>query len=69
MDSVAAVRPSPDGRRVAVVGRRDGRGRLVVLSAASGRDTARWNGSPPDVAWDVRGRLLVLEGRELLWLR
>jgi hypothetical protein len=69
MDSIAAVRPSPDGRRLAVVGRRGGAGRLVMLSAATGRDTARWNGTPPDVAWDVRGRLLVPEGRELLWLR
>lgn len=69
MDTVTAVRPSPDGRRVAVVGRRGERGRLVLLSAATGRDTARWNGAPPDVAWDDRGRLLAPEGRELLWLR
>jgi hypothetical protein len=69
MDSVVAVRPAPAGDRVAVVGRREGAGRLILLSAATGRDTARWNGSPPDVAWDVRGRLLVPAGAELLWLR
>lgn len=69
MDTVTALRPSPDGRRLAVLGRRGERGRLAVLSAATGRDTARWNGSPPDVAWDGRGRLLVAEGSELLWLR
>jgi len=69
MDTVIAVRPSPGGDRLAVVGRKGETGRLVVLSAATGRDTARWNGSPPDAAWDVRGRLLVPSGGELLWLR
>ena len=69
MDSVTAVRPGPVGLRVAVVGREDGRGRLVILAATTGRETVRWNGSPPDAAWDVRGRLVVPRGKELLWLR
>jgi hypothetical protein len=69
MDSIRAVRPSPDGGRLAVLGRRGDATRLAILSAVSGRDTARWNGAPPDVAWDGRGRLVAPVGRELLWLR
>lgn len=62
------VRVDPAGRRVAVFGR--GRGaRLAVLDALSGRVLAQTNAAPLDAAFDVGGRLYLLEPGELRVLR
>lgn len=62
------VRVDPSGRRVAVFGR--GRGaRLAVLDALTGRVLGQTNTAPLDAAFDVRGRLYLLEPAELRVLR
>lgn len=63
-----ALRMDPTGRRVAVFGR--GRGaRLAVLDALTGRVLGQTNTAPLDAAFDVRGRLYLLEPSELRVLR
>ncbi|HEV3052925.1 MAG TPA: hypothetical protein VGX50_21640 [Longimicrobium sp.] len=58
------LRMDPTGRRVAVFGR--GRGaRLAVLDALSGKVLGQTNTAPLDAAFDVRGRLYLLEPSEL----
>jgi DNA-binding beta-propeller fold protein YncE len=62
------LRVDPAGRRVAVFGR--GRGaRLAVLDALTGRVLGQTNTAPLDAAFDVRGRLYLLEPSELRVLR
>lgn len=62
------VRVDPAGRRVAVFGR--GRGaRLAVLDALTGRVLGQTNAAPLDAAFDVGGRLYLLEPGELRVLR
>jgi DNA-binding beta-propeller fold protein YncE len=62
------VRVDPAGRRVAVFGR--GRGaRLAVLDALTGRVLGQTNTAPLDAAFDVGGRLYLLEPGELRVLR
>lgn len=62
------LRMDPTGRRVAVFGR--GRGaRLAVLDALTGRALGETNTAPLDAAFDVRGRLYLLEPSELRVLR
>jgi hypothetical protein len=62
------VRVDPSGRRVAVFGR--GRGaRLAVLDALTGRVLGQTNAAPLDAAFDVGGRLYLLEPGELRVLR
>lgn len=62
------VRVDPAGRRVAVFGR--GRGaRLAVLDALTGRMLFQTNAAPLDAAFDVEGRLYLLEPGELRVLR
>lgn len=62
------VRVDPAGRRVAVFGR--GRGaRLAVLDALTGRVLRQTNAAPLDAAFDVRGRLYLLEPAEIRVLR
>ncbi|HEU4882385.1 MAG TPA: hypothetical protein VFT45_09080, partial [Longimicrobium sp.] len=62
------VRVDPAGRRVAVFGR--GRGaRLAVLDALNGRVLGQTNAAPLDAAFDVGGRLYLLEPGELRVLR
>ncbi|WP_420130256.1 YncE family protein [Longimicrobium sp.] len=63
-----AVRVDPSGRRVAVFGQ--GRGaRLAVLDALTGRVLGQTNAAPLDAAFDVGGRLYLLELGELRVLR
>ena len=62
------LRVDPAGRRVAVFGR--GRGaRLAVLDALTGRVLGQTNAAPLDAAFDVGGRLYLLEPGELRVLR
>jgi DNA-binding beta-propeller fold protein YncE len=62
------LRMDPTGRRVAVFGR--GRGaRLAVLDALTGTVLGQTNTAPLDAAFDVRGRLYLLEPSELRMLR
>jgi DNA-binding beta-propeller fold protein YncE len=62
------VRVDPSGRRLAVFGR--GRGaRLAVLDALTGRVLGQTNTAPLDAAFDVGGRLYLLEPGELRVLR
>jgi DNA-binding beta-propeller fold protein YncE len=62
------VRVDPAGRRVAVFGR--GRGaRLAVLDALTGHVLGQTNTAPLDAAFDVGGRLYLLEPGELRVLR
>jgi DNA-binding beta-propeller fold protein YncE len=62
------LRVDPAGRRVAVFGR--GRGaRLAVLDALTGRVLVQTNTAPLDAAFDVGGRLYLLEPGELRVLR
>jgi DNA-binding beta-propeller fold protein YncE len=67
-DGELEVRVDPAGRRVAVFGR--GRGaRLAVLDALTGRVLLQTNAAPLDAAFDVGGRLYLLEPGELRVLR
>jgi hypothetical protein len=62
------LRVDPAGRRLAVFGR--GRGaRLAVLDALTGRVLVQTNAAPLDAAFDVGGRLYLLEPGELRVLR
>ena len=62
------LRMDPTGRRVVVFGR--GRGaRLAVLDALTGRVLLQTNAAPLDAAFDVGGRLYLLEPEELRVLR
>jgi DNA-binding beta-propeller fold protein YncE len=62
------VRVDPAGRRVAVFGR--GRGaRLAVLDALTGHVLGQTNAAPLDAAFDVGGRLYLLEPGEVRVLR
>lgn len=62
------VRVDPTGRRVAAFGR--GRGaRLAVLDARTGETLGQTNAAPPDAAFDVRGRLYLLDAAEVRVLR
>ena len=62
------VRVDPSGRRVAVFGRGRGAG-LAVLDALTGRTLAQTNAAPLDAAFDVGGRLYLLETDEVRVLR
>jgi DNA-binding beta-propeller fold protein YncE len=62
------LRMDPTGRQVAVFGR--GRGaRLAVLDALTGKVRGQTNTAPLDAAFDVQGRLYLLEPSELRVLR
>jgi hypothetical protein len=62
------LRVDPSGRRVAVFGR--GRGaRLAVLDALTGHVLGQTKTAPLDAAFDVRGRLYLLEPSELRVMR
>ncbi len=64
LERVDALRVSPTGERLALLARGEGGG-VRVLDAADGRVVGREGEAPPDAAWDVRGRLLVLGEREV----
>lgn len=67
-DGAVEVRVDPAGRQVAVLGR--GRGaRLAVLDALTGRPLGETKTAPLDAAFDVRGRLYLLEAGALRVLR
>jgi len=68
LERVDALRVSPSGGRLAVLARGEGGG-VRVLDTADGRVVAREGEAPPDVAWDGRGRLLVLGTREVRVVR
>ncbi len=68
LERVDALHASPSGAKLAVLARGEGGG-VRVLDAADGRVIAREGEAPPDAAWDVRGRLLVLETREVRVVR
>ena len=68
LERIDGVRVSPSGARVAVLARGEGGG-VRVLDTADGRVAAREGEAPPDAAWDVRGRLLVLGTREVRVVR
>ncbi len=53
------LRPSPDGRRVAVLSRGEGGG-LRLLDALTGSEVGRTKEAPLDAAWGGGGRLLLL---------
>ena len=68
LERIDALRVSPSGARIAVLARGEGGG-VRVLDTADGRVVAREGEAPPDAAWDVRGRLLVLMTREVRVVR
>lgn len=68
LERIDALRASPSGARIAVLARGEGGG-VRVLDTADGRVVAREGEAPPDAAWDVRGRLLVLGTREVRVVR
>jgi hypothetical protein len=68
LERVDAIHASPSGAKLAVLARGEGGG-VRVLDAADGRVIAREGEAPPDAAWDVRGRLLVLGTREVRVVR
>ncbi|HEY0151672.1 MAG TPA: hypothetical protein VGB92_06735 [Longimicrobium sp.] len=68
LERIDALRVSPSGGRIAVLARGEGGG-VRVLDTADGRVVAREGEAPPDAAWDVRGRLLVLMTREVRVVR
>ena len=68
LERVDALHASPSGAKLAVLARGEGGG-VRVLDAADGRVIAREDETPPDAAWDVRGRLLVLGTREVRVVR
>lgn len=62
------LRVDPSGRRVAVFGRGRGAG-LAVLDALTGHVLGQTKTAPLDAAFDVRGRLYLLEPAELRVMR